>query len=174
MPKRVVIIGPESTGKSTLTAQLASHYKTSWVPEYARQYLEVNGIAYQYDDLLVIAQQQIAMEDEAANACDEPLLFVDTNMYVMKVWCEFVYGKCHPWILQQLATRKYDLYLLCNIDLPWEYQEMREYPDLESRQRLFHMYKDLLVNQHVPWNIISGSDKQRLQSAISEVDRLVN
>lgn len=174
MLKRVVILGPESTGKSTLSAQLAAHYQTKWVPEYARQFLEENGVEYNFDDLLTIAKRQLEMEDEAAASCIQPFLFIDTNMYVMKVWCEFVYGRCHPWILQQLANRTYHMYLLCNIDLPWEYQEMREYPDLESRQRLFHMYKDLLVHQHVPWTIIGGSDKQRLHSAINVVDHFFN
>lgn len=173
MPLKITVLGPESTGKSTLCEQLSQHYRTSWVPEHAREYLKKNGIQYSYNDLLIIAQQQLQLEDEYARNCNGPLLFIDTNMYVMKVWCEFVFGKCHQFILDQIAGRHYDLYLLCNIDLPWEFQEMREYPDLKSRKILFNMYKDLLVHQHVPWTLVSGENEKRLQSAVESVNRLL-
>ncbi|MCP2936668.1 AAA family ATPase, partial [Salmonella enterica subsp. enterica serovar Typhimurium] len=90
-----------------------------------------------YEDLLFIAKGQLAMEDEYIELVksqriqqqkQDSLLFIDTEMYVMKVWCEFVFGKCHSWILEQIVERKYDLYLLCNIDLPWTKDELREYP----------------------------------------------
>ena len=93
-------------------------------------------------------------------------------MYVMKVWCEFVYGKCHPYILDQLKERNYDLYLLCNTDLPWVKDELREYPDLETRQKLFHIYKDIMIDQPVPWVEINGNNENRLLNAIAAVDRL--
>lgn len=170
MLQRIVIIGPESTGKSTLCASLAEHYNTIWVPEYAREHLEKYGTKYTYDDLLVIAQQQLALEDKMAANASNGLLFIDTNMYVMKVWCEFVFGKCHQWILDRIAERKYDFYLLCNTDLPWEQQPMREYPEPGPRLKLFHMYKDLLVHQQVPWQIISGTNNERVNSAKLAVD----
>jgi nicotinamide riboside kinase len=91
-------------------------------------------------------------------------------MYVMKVWCEFVFGKCHTFILNEIVKRKYDAYFLCNTDLPWVADELREYPDLESREKLYHMYKDLMINQHIPWIEISGNYEQRLQKAISFVN----
>jgi nicotinamide riboside kinase len=90
----------------------------------------------------------------------------------MKVWCEFVFGKCHQWILDQITKRKYDLYLLCNIDLPWVEDTLREYPDLASRQELYHIYKTLLTNQSVPWVEISGNYDERLQTAIEAVNDL--
>jgi len=93
-------------------------------------------------------------------------------MYVMKVWCEFVFGKCHQYILDQIAERKYDLYFLCNIDLPWTHDELREYPDLETRQKLYEIYKGMMLNQTVPWVEISGDSEQRLEKAISSIDRL--
>jgi NadR type nicotinamide-nucleotide adenylyltransferase len=167
--KKIVLIGPESTGKSTLCTDLAAHYKTSWVPEYAREYLLKNGMNYTYEDLLHIARMQVKMEDEYAATERSDILFIDTDMYVMKVWCEFVFGKCHQWILDQIAVRKYDLYLLCSTDLPWVKDELREYPDLESRQQLFHMYKDLMVNQQAPWKEITGASSDRLASAIAAV-----
>jgi nicotinamide riboside kinase len=93
-------------------------------------------------------------------------------MYVMKVWCEVVFESCHAWILKQIAARKYDLYFLCDVDLPWVEDELREYPDLQIRKRLFKMYKDLLINQKTKWSVISGTDAQRLQMAVSIIDTL--
>lgn len=94
MLRKVVIIGPESTGKSTLCRQLADHYQTFCCPEFARQYLSEHGTRYTYNDLLTIAKGQIAMEDEyiqKATSENKKLLFIDTDMYVMKIWCEFVF-----------------------------------------------------------------------------------
>jgi NadR type nicotinamide-nucleotide adenylyltransferase len=191
MLKKIAVIGPESTGKSSLCEQLAQHYHTLWCPEFAREYLSVHGTNYNYDDLLTIAKGQIALEEkyESLITTQESnkksgshhslltphysFLFIDTNMYVMKVWCEFVFGKCHQYILDQIAVRKYDLYLLCNIDLPWIADELREYPDLETRQRLYEIYKHIMINQPVPWVEISGDSKQRIKKAIQSVDDLL-
>ena len=188
--KKIVILGPESTGKSTLCDQLASHYQTVWVPEYARTYLLDHGMDYSYDDLLTIAKGQLALEDkyiaDFERQFDSPSqvgnynslvsvtpVFIDTNMHVMKVWCEFVFGKCHDWILYQIANRQYDLYFLCAIDLPWVRDELREYPDLESREKLFRIYQDIMINQHVPWVHISGNYHQRFVKAVAAVDQLL-
>ncbi|MGB4773054.1 MAG: AAA family ATPase [Chitinophagaceae bacterium] len=181
--RRIVVIGPESTGKSTLCEELAQQYDATWCPEFAREYLLTYGTEYSYDDLLTIAKGQLALEDEYAILAQQeweaqdhkttafPILFVDTNMYVMKVWCEYVFGKCHPFILEQIVERKYDLYLLCNTDLPWVKDELREYPDLQSRQELYLMYKDIVLNQNIPWVDISGDDEARFQSAISGIEQ---
>jgi len=171
--KKIVVIGPESTGKSTLCEQLATHYKTKWVPEYAREYLLQHGMNYTYDDLLTIAKGQVALEEKYIASSSGSPLFIDTDQYVMKVWCEFVFGNCHSWILEQIANRTYDLYLLCNIDLPWTKDELREYPDVESRSRLYNIYKDILINQATPWKEISGTNDQRLQAAVNIVDEIL-
>ncbi len=173
MLKKIVILGPESTGKSVLSEQLAQHFKTSWCPEFAREYLLTHGKNYSYDDLHEIAKGQIALEDQYAERVrNESLLFIDTDMYVMKVWSEFVFGKCHRFILAQIVERKYDLYLLCNTDLPWVRDEFRDYPDLATREKLYLMYKDLMINQGVPWAEISGNYDERLQKAIGAVESL--
>lgn len=176
--KKIVIIGPESTGKSTLCQQLAQHYQTLWCPEFAREYLVQNGTNYTYDDLLTIAKGQLKLEENyelnhSKLKIQNSKLFIDTDMYVMKVWCEYVFGKCHQYILDEIVTRKYDAYLLCNIDLPWVADELREYPNEQPRKELFNIYKDILVNQSTPWALISGTNEERLQAAINVVNELV-
>jgi NadR type nicotinamide-nucleotide adenylyltransferase len=179
--KKVVIIGPESTGKSSLSESLANHFGTLWCPEYAREYLLKHSNRYRFEDLLDIARGQIRMEDQLAEKLEEKsgnkagsdFFFIDTDMYVMKIWCEFVFGNCHLWILDQIARRKYDLYLLCSTDLPWVKDELREYPDLETREKLFHIYKDHLVNQNTPWAEISGLAGDRVDMAVRAVEGLV-
>lgn len=176
MIKKIVAVGPESTGKSTLCKQLAQHYKTIWCPEYAREYLNQNGIKYDYDDLKKITEGQLVMEEycaEEAAAKNSIHLFIDTNMYVMKVWYEYVFGKCEFIVLDEIAKRKYDLYLLCNIDLPWTADEMREYPDEKPRIELYNIYKDVLINQTTNWVDISGDYDERLRKAISAVDEMM-
>jgi nicotinamide riboside kinase len=204
MLKKIVVIGPESTGKSSLCKLLAEHYHTLWCPEYAREYLTVHGMNYTYEDLLTIAKGQIELEEKYTQLAIGPatmreqlanvdktdpnssltthdsrftthrsLLFIDTDMYVMKVWCEFVFGKCHPFILDQIAKRKYDLYLLCDVDLPWIHDELREYPDEGPRQRLYEIYKSIMKNQSTPWVEVNGNYEQRVQKAINAVDGLV-
>ena len=175
-PKKVVIIGPESTGKTYTTKFLADHYNGIYAEEYAREYLTVNGVEYKFEDLYTIAEGQIKNEEEGIKKAGEEnknLLFIDTDLYVIKVWSEFVFGKCDNRILSQIAEREYDLYLLCATDMPWVKDEMREYPDLETRELLFRHYKDIMVQQPVPWAIISGNYEERLQVAIDAVKRII-
>lgn len=189
--KKIVVVGPESTGKSTLCEKLAAHYNTIWVKEYAREYLLKNGTDYTFENLSDVAKGQLANEEEGIKEAAIKLqtanresphspftttgypVFIDTDMIVMKVWCEFVFDKCHNWILNEIVERKYDLYLLGNIDAPWVKDELREYPDLATRERLYHHYKDIMVNQSVPWVDISGNYEERLQKAIQAVNNIL-
>ena len=170
--KKIVVIGPESTGKSSLCEQLAAHYNTAWCPEYAREFLNRNGTAYSYDNLLEIAKGQLALEDKMALQAKNELLFIDTNMYVMQVWCEFVFDRCHQFIIDEIVERRYDMYLLCNTDLPWTFDELREYPDDASRKKLYCYYEELMINQAVPWVEISGNYAERLNKAVKAIDRI--
>jgi NadR type nicotinamide-nucleotide adenylyltransferase len=171
--KKIVIIGPESTGKSSLCTQLAKHFNGDCVPEYAREYLREHGRDYSYDDLLKIAQGQVALEDQTASSTSKDIMFLDTDMNVMRVWCEFVFGKCHDWILNQLATREYDFYLLCRNDLPWEKDDLREYPDEETREKLFRIYYDIMLNQEVPFAIVEGNHESRFKLAVDHVSNFL-
>lgn len=172
--KKIVIIGPESTGKSTLCEELAEHYETVWCQEYAREYLLRNGTAYTYADLGTIAKGQLALEEKTASSANGKFYFVDTDLYVMKVWCEVAFADCHSWILKELARRTCDLYLLCNTDLPWAKDELREYPDPNMRRRIFQMYKDIVINSGVAWVEISGTEQQRMRKAIASIETIFN
>lgn len=175
--KKIVTIGPESTGKSTLCAKLAEHFKTKWVPEYAREYLLKYGTDYTFENLYTIAEGQLKGEEDTINALpvtnNTQPIFIDTDLQVIKVWSEFVFGQCDNRVLNGIVERKYDLYLLCNTDLPWVKDELREYPDNETREKLFQYYKETMINQHVPWVLISGNYEDRLQTAIDAVNKLL-
>lgn len=175
--KKIVVLGPESTGKSTLCDALSKHYQTIWCEEYAREYLSKNGTEYTFENLLNIAEGQIANEERATQKAiqeNKSHLIIDTDMYVMKVWCEYVFNNCHPYILDQISKRQYDAYLLCDIDLPWTADEMREYPDEQPRKELFTLYKELLMNQNTPWGIVSGTGEARTKNAIDLINELTN
>lgn len=170
--KRIVIIGPESTGKSTLTRQLAAHWDTSYADEYARTYLEQLARPYNEEDLSRIAAGQVALENEAVAAAHNGLTFFDTDLYVVKVWSEDKYGTCAEGILQQIAGRPYDLYLLADIDMPWEDDPLREHGSPEERQYFFNIYYDIVQQSGVPFALVRGSEAERLEQAMTAVKLL--
>ena len=170
-PKRIAIVGPESTGKSTLAEKLAKHFAEPWVPEVAREYLEKLDRPYAYEDLHQIGRQQMQLEDKLAGEA-KSYLFCDTDLRVIQVWSQHRYGKVDPWVLEELARRTYDLILLCATDLPWKADPLREHPDLEMRQQFFEIYQQLSQASGFPWVLISGDTAQRLSTAIQAVGSL--
>jgi NadR type nicotinamide-nucleotide adenylyltransferase len=167
MVKRIAIIGPESTGKSDLSQQLAREYETEWVPEFARFYLDRLPRPYDEDDLLKIAQGQCTWEDDKA-AYSYKFLFCDTNLIVIKIWSDHKYGQTHPWIAEELRKREYAFYLLNNIDLPWTPDPQREHP--EQRAYFFKLYETYLIDHQLPYAIVSGIEGERLQSAKDAIE----
>ncbi|MCB2220790.1 MAG: ATP-binding protein [Bacteroidetes bacterium] len=166
MTYRVAITGPESTGKSILSEHLAHHFQTIWVPEYAREYLVQINRPYNFDDILVIAKKQFhQMEQRVKEA--QKYIFYDTELLVTKIWCDFKYGKCHPWIQQNMNKQNIDLYLLTDIDLPWQPDRLREHP--EKRTILFNLYKNELESRKLPFEIVSGTGQQRTENAIAMI-----
>ena len=161
--KKIVIIGPESTGKTSLTRQLAAHFQCPMVEEYARSYIDQLDRPYNKDDLFEIARGQIRLEDsfEQHNA---PYLFCDTDLRVIKIWSNFKYQDVHPWIMYQIGNRQYHAYLLTDIDLPWQPDPQREHPD--QRRQLFEIYQTEIESSGVPFSIISGSGPQRFENAV--------
>ena len=166
---KVAIVGPESTGKTSLAAKLAAHFNTSWVPEYAREYLDKTDGKYDKSDLLKIARGQVGLEDRLAKE-SQNLLFCDTNLLVIKIWSEHKYHSCHPWISQELMDRKYDLHLLCDVDIPWKEDPLREHPDL--RDYFLEKYRTELTDLKIPFRIIGGNESERFNAALNAIENL--
>ncbi len=164
---RVAITGPESTGKSTLAKALANHYQTNWVREYARKYIDHLDRPYNYEDLLNIAKGQIDLEENSSENTNR-FIFLDTDLLVIKIWSEHKYGKVHPEILKEFYNRRYDFYLLMDIDLPWAYDPQREHPN--KRQFFFKWFQQELTKISADYKIISGNDNQRLRNAIDALE----
>ena len=168
---KVVVIGPECTGKTDLSQFLGSHFKTEWVREYARTYLDQLIHPYDETDLIKIAHGQARMEDEWARDVDR-LLICDTNVTVVKIWCEFKFGKCEPEILDVVKERKYDLYLLTYIDIPWENDPQREHSD--KREKLWDIYLNELKSKNYPYVEIRGSREERRKKAVDAVQTILD
>lgn len=164
-PKRILILGPESTGKSTLAEDLAKHFGEPWVPEFAREYLDDLDRAYRYEDMLKIGKGQVALEDKIADSAKK-YLFCDTDLRVIHIWSEHRFGKTDPWVLEQIATRTYDLILLTDTDLPWAPDPQREYPALEMRNYFLDLYTKLAEESGFPHHLISGNRDERLKKAV--------
>ena len=168
---KIAITGPESTGKSTLSADLAEHYQTVYVPEFARDYIDRLNRPYNQDDILEIAKGQLREEKRISGFANK-LIFCDTELIVTKIWSDVKYGKCDPWILKNITENTYDLFLLCNIDLPWEEDPQREHPHM--REKLLKLYVDELIHRGLPYKVVSGTGEQRLKNAIGFVESVLD
>lgn len=170
-PKRILILGPESTGKSTLAKDLAIHFGEPWVPEFAREYLEKLERPYQFEDLAEIGKGQVKLEDQLAEKAQK-FLFCDTDLRVIHIWSEHRFGKTDPWVLEEIHRRKYELILLTDTDLPWEPDPLREYPELEMRQYFFEKYRKLAEDSGFPYLIVSGDREKRLKFSLEAIQVL--
>jgi NadR type nicotinamide-nucleotide adenylyltransferase len=166
MLKRIAITGPESTGKSWLAENLASRHHDPWVPEYAREYLGSINRPYDFEDVLKIARGQFDAEESIARQAKE-WLFCDTDFLVTRIWCLVKFGKSHPWIDYMADNHVYTHYFLCNTDLPWEADPLREHP--HKRQELFNMYLSELSSRKLPFTIVKGTGDGRLLSAMEAI-----
>jgi NadR type nicotinamide-nucleotide adenylyltransferase len=164
--KKILILGPESTGKSTLAKDLSTHFSEPWAPEFSREYLEKMGNDYDFEDLSTIAKGQLRAEDDAGQTAKE-FLFCDTDLRVIHIWSAHRFGKTSPWILEEIEDRVYDLILLTDIDMDWEPDPLREHPEPEMRFYFFKKYLELAKSSGFPFEIISGSREERLQKAIA-------
>lgn len=170
MTNRFVITGPESTGKSTLTELLAEHYHTSWVKEYAREYLENLNAQYTFDDVIKMARFQLEKEVEQK---DNYPLFLDTDLTVFKVWINEKYHQKIDWIEEEIKQSSDKIFFLCDIDIPWQPDPLREHPNLEDRQRIFNQYIEIMHQNKFNYHIISGDLNTRLKKCIEIVDNLI-
>ena len=173
---KVVLFGPESTGKTTLSQQLARHYNSVWVPEYARTYLQEKWnnerMTCESKDLLPIAIGQMELENRLAQKTDS-VLICDTDLLETKVYSEAYYsGTCDPILDKYAIENKYDLYFLTYIDTPWEADDLRDKP--HERKRMFDAFESTLIACKKPYVLLKGGKNERLKEAISHIDRLLN
>lgn len=165
----IVITGPECTGKSTLTSQLATYYRGAYLTEYAREYISRLSRPYTYSDVVHIAGEQVRLADEQRQLAKE-VLFCDTYLEITYVWFRWVFRTCPDWVYHSFRNQSADLYLLCNTDLAWEPDPVRENGG-ENRQKLFEEYRLLLQKFGLNFEIISGFGEKRLQNAIFAINR---
>jgi len=163
--KHIVITGPESTGKTELARGLAEHFQTTWVPEYARSYVENLGRPYTREDVETIARHQLLQEKEFQAKAQNGFLFFDTWLIITKIWFEVVYGECPDWIKDHISQFHIDLFLVCDTDLPWIPDSVRENGG-EKRDELMEMYCREIESFGFPYAIVSGSGKARLNNAL--------
>ncbi|MES2513004.1 MAG: ATP-binding protein [Bacteroidota bacterium] len=166
--KKIVIIGAESTGKSVLCEQLAKHYNTTFVPEYARTYFEEHDINnYNTNDLEIIAKKQLELEKEYAKKANE-FLFCDTSLITVKIWSTHKFNEVPAFITKSIKPNDYDLYLVSNNDIPWVEDPQRRHEGL--RDHLFKWNKHELQKLSVDYQIIKGTGEDRLTSTIELID----
>lgn len=167
--RKIVITGPECSGKSVLSENLAKHYGVLWVPEMARSYLDELGRPYHEDDLVRIAQAQLKAEEEAWQALSKaPYLIHDTDLITIRIWGEEKYGRSDSWVRKQTEERPYDLWLLSKPDIPWVYDPQRENP--HDRDRLFAVYEKLLQELGKPYAVVGGDEEERLRQAVAAIE----
>jgi len=172
---RVVVFGPESTGKTSLCKDLAAHYKTLWVPEFARDYLQEKWDTTQeictLEDLPTIVQGQMDLENEALKNASK-VLFCDTNILVTQIWSETHFdGYCDPKIIAAVNQVHYDLYLLTGVDIPWEADDLRDRPN--DREGMFEYFKVKLEEQNVAYEYIKGDRENRIKQATTAIDSII-
>ena len=167
-PLKIAIIGPESTGKTTLIKKLAHYYKVPFVLEYARDYMNQLDRPYVYDDLLTIAKTQYS-SFEQANKSATSIIFSDSSLITIEIWSRDKFNKCDTWISEQIMKEGFDVYLLCGIDIPWQYDVQRE--DSNRRLEIFNLHLKYLTQYNFNYHIISGLEESRLKNAIKFLEK---
>ena len=172
--KKVVLYGPESTGKTTLAIELAKYFDVPWVPEFARDYLQNiwdnEKRVCEPRDLLPIAKGQMEAENRLSKETDS-ILICDTNLFETMVYSKYYYAqKCDPILEKYAKENHYDLYLLTNIDVPWVKDDLRDKPN--ERKESFEIFKSELIQNNLPFEIIEGNTEERLKKAIDYISLL--
>ena len=167
---RIAVTGPESTGKTTLAKQLAEHFSGQYIPEFAREYVEKLSDHYTYEDVEIIANHQVE-QYLATKSESGQLFFFDTWLIITKIWFNWVFEKSPDWLDDQIHNCPIDLFLLCQPDLPWEADPVRENGG-ENRIKLFNQYKKELNQYGFNFVEIGGFGEVRLQSAIAAINNI--
>lgn len=169
--KKIAVVGPESTGKSTITQQLATHYHTLWVPEYARYYCAALIEPCNLQDEINMFHGQVALEESILAIAQKDIIFCDTTFLTVKIWSDEVFGETPKVVLNALPDYHYDLYLLMDIDLPWQEDPLRDFP--YKREHFMQVWHQELQALNANYIIINGQEN-RLKNAITAVDHFLN
>jgi NadR type nicotinamide-nucleotide adenylyltransferase len=164
---KIAVVGPESTGKSTISKQLAIYYNTVWVPEYARGYCEKLLAECTWEDEINMFRGQLDLEKQMASEANG-ILICDTTFITVKIWSDHMFGRTPQEVLDKLPLHKYDFYLLMDIDLPWEEDPLRDFPHM--REHFMEVWHNELKALKATYSLISGSEEERLRNAIRAVD----
>lgn len=168
-PMKIAITGPESTGKTTLTHNLAKEFNTIWIPEFAREYLENKEGKYSFEDIEIIAREQEKTWEKAKN---RDLAFFDTEFTVLKIWSEIKFGKVASYIIDSLENQEFDHYFICDPKgVEWEEDLLREHP--ERREEFFELYLRVMHSNNRSFSILSGEWNERLKKAIDVINQLI-
>ena len=165
---RIAVVGPESTGKSELSKKLAKHYGSPRVDEYARTYVEQLTHPYTFEDVCNIALKQIDYELFYEKESPEPFVFFDTDLIITKVWFDYCFQQVPDFVNERLKTGFFDLYLLCEPDLPWQADPVREHGD--DRDYFYDRYKSEIEQLEKPYVRIHGHGEERLMNAVRQID----
>lgn len=165
--KKIAVVGPESTGKSSLSAELALHYNTVWVPEYSREYCSKLTEPCSWQDEINMFKGQIELENQLLPQTNE-ILICDTTFITVKIWSEYMFGKAPEEVVFELTKRQYDFYLLMDIDLPWEEDPLRNFPHL--REHFMQIWHKELQMLHANYKVISGLASLRKENAIMAIN----
>ena len=166
--KRIVLIGAESTGKSTLAEALSGHYGEPWTAEFVRSYVDKLDDDLQAHDLEPIAKGQLAFEDSALQRANR-LIIHDTNILSSIIYASYYFDTVLEWVNDAFLEREYSLYLLCLPDIPWQADPgQRESP--AARDTLHELFKDSLNILNLPFVEISGNKTERLTQAVQAID----
>lgn len=171
MTKKIAIVGPESTGKSTITQQLARHYKTLWVAEFARYYCAALTEPCTLQDEINMFHGQLALEESVLAMAEQDIIFCDTTFVTVKIWSDAMLGRTPQIVLDALPLRPYDFYLLMDIDLPWQEDPLRDFPD--QREHFMEVWKQELKALDADYVIVSGIES-RFENAVKAVDAFLS
>ena len=167
---KVIVTGPESSGKTTLCKQLSEQFKIPFTEEYARKYIDNLDRKYLQEDLVIIAKEQL--KNEQLTRSNKQLSLHDTDLITLKIWSEYKYGNCNDWITYQIEQQKKEkrFYFLCSPDIPWESDPQRENPI--NREELFESYKKELIQLGYNYFTIEGGN--RLENSIKKITELIS
>jgi NadR type nicotinamide-nucleotide adenylyltransferase len=169
--RKIAIVGPESTGKSTISAQLAEHYNTVWVREFAREYCGALTAPCTWQDEINMFHGQLELENKMLGQANG-ILICDTTFITVKIWSDEMFGKAPQEVLDELPRHPYDLYLLMDIDLPWQDDPLRDFPHL--REHFLEVWHRELKALNANYYLISGTDEERLSNAILTIDMFLS